>query len=102
MKTSVFNIGQIVKHKTQGYSAIIVDVDAIFQPSGKLNPHIRPEEMKNRGPWYRLLVHESKLVTYVDESELEKIFMNISIHHPRLYEYLTLKSGEYCIKCKIH
>ena len=102
MKTSVFNIGQIVKHKTQGYSGIIVDVDVIFQPSGKINPHIKPEQMQHHGPWYRLLVHQSKLITYVDESELEKIFMDMSIHHPRLYEYLTLKSGEYRLKVKLH
>ncbi len=102
MKTSIFNIGQMVKHKTQGYSAIIVDVDINFQPSGKLNPHIKPGQMKNQGPWYRLLVHQTKLITYVDESELEKIFMQISIHHPKLYEYLTIKSGQYRLKGKIH
>ena len=102
MIKSIFNIGQMVKHRTQGYSAIIIDIDLIFQPSGKLNPHIDPQKMEKKGPWYRLLVHQSKLITYVNEAELEKIFVNIPMTHPKLHDYLTLKSGEYCRKGKLH
>ena len=102
MKQSMFNIGQLVKHKTQGYAAIIVDVDLVFQPSGQPNPHLDPTKMEKQGPWYRLLVHESTLVTYVAESDLEKAFMQAPIHHPKLHDYLNLHLGHFVPKNKIH
>jgi heat shock protein HspQ len=102
MKKTMFNIGQLVKHKTQGYAAIIVDVDLIFQPSGHPNPHIQPNKMQKQGPWYRLLVHESTLITYVEESELEKAFIQAPIHHPKLHDYLTVQLGHFVSKNKIH
>jgi heat shock protein HspQ len=102
MKESLFNIGQMVKHKTQGYAAVIVDVDLIFQPSGQPNPRVNPDKMEKQGPWYRLLVHESSLVTYVAESELEQAFMQTPIHHPKLMDYLKLNSGHFVPKNIIH
>ena len=102
MKTSIFNIGQMVKHKTRGYSAIIIDIDVIFQPSGQKNPHLDQKKLQKKGPWYRLLVHQTKLITYVDESELEKAFIAIPISHPQLHDFLTIQSGEYCRKGSKH
>ena len=102
MKNSMFNIGQMIKHKTQGYCGIIVDIDSYFQPSGRINPHTRQDKLSKNGPWYRVLVHQSKLITYVDESELEKALIALPITHPQLYEFLIVKAGEYYRKGLIH
>ncbi len=102
MNNALFNIGEMLTHKTQGYWAIVVDIDANFQPSGKINPHIQADKLEKKGPWYRLLVHKSSLVTYVSESELEKAFLPGPISHPRLHEYLTLDAGKYRVKTNMH
>ena len=95
MKYCRYNIGQVVKHKTHGYSAIIVDIDSLFQPSGILNPHTAQKEFSKPGPWYRLLVHDTELITYADESDLELIDCDLLIIHPKLKEYLEQQSGHY-------
>lgn len=102
MKNSRFNIGQVVKHKTHGYDAVIIDIDSLFQPSGSMNPHIAQKEFSKPGPWYRLLVNDTELVTYADESDLELMESELLITHPKLQEYLELDSGEYHRKGGCH
>jgi len=102
MKVSMFSIGQLVRHKTQGYSAVIVDIDLNFQPSGQPNPRIIPEKMERKGPWYRLLVHKSTLITYVEEAELEQTFIHGTVVHPKLYDYLEHKRGSLTLKRPLH
>lgn len=96
MKTSRYNIGQVVKHKTHGYSAVIIDVDSLFQPSGHMNPHTAQKEFTKPGPWYRLLVNDTELVTYADESDLELISCDLMISHPQLQDFLVQETaGQY-------
>ena len=102
MKQTRFNIGQLVKHKAQGYQAVIVDVDGLFQPSGHINPHTLHQQFSKPGPWYRLLVHESTLVTYVDETELELLTCDNTIAHPHIKDFLVKQSGYYIRKGQSH
>lgn len=102
MKNSRFNIGQVVKHKTHGYAAIIIDIDSLFQPSGLLNPHTAQKEFSKPGPWYRLLVNDTELVTYADESDLELLDNELMITHPKLQDYLDGHTGEYHRKGGCH
>ena len=102
MKNSRFNIGQVVKHKTHGYAAVIIDIDSLFQPSGLMNPHTAQKEFSKPGPWYRLLVNDTELVTYADESDLELTASDLLIAHPKLQEYLELDQGEYHRKGDCH
>lgn len=95
MNKTRYNIGEMVRHKRQDYIGIVVDIDACFQPSGKINPHINPECMSKKGPWYRLLVHDSELVTYVAEEDLKQIEIPQPIHHPELHHFLMDVSGIY-------
>lgn len=94
MNTSRFNIGQVVKHKMHGYFAVIIDVDSLFQPSGHMNPHTAQKEFSKPGPWYRLLVNDTELMTYADESDLELIDCDV-ITHPQLKDFLEHESGAY-------
>jgi heat shock protein HspQ len=65
-----FNIGDVVLHKQQGYRAIIVDIDPLFQASGRYNPQACQRDFAHKNPWYRLLVDKSSQMTYVEESLL--------------------------------
>jgi heat shock protein HspQ len=102
MKQTRFNIGQLVRHKTHGYQAVIVDVDGHFQPSGHANPHTIHQKFSKAGPWYRLLVHESSLVTYVEETELESSNLKHVIANPNLKNFLVKQSGQYIRKGQSH
>lgn len=62
-----FNLGDVVLHKKQGYRAVIVDVDPLFHASGRYNPQTQKRTFAHQNPWYRLLVDETRQMTYVEE-----------------------------------
>ena len=98
MKTSRYNIGQIVRHRKQAYAAVIVDIDNAFQPSGHLSLYSAQKEFTKPGPWYRLLVNDTELMTYADESDLELLGDELVITHPQLEKFLKHEAGQYCRK----
>lgn len=67
MKQAKFNIGEQVLHKHHGYRAVVVDIDPIFQASGKPNPQALKRAFAQRNPWYRLAVEGRNIQTYVEE-----------------------------------
>jgi heat shock protein HspQ len=90
-----FNIGDLVVHKRQGYRAVVIDVDPLFQASGRYNPQAIKRGFSERRPWYRLLVDHSSQMTYVEENLL--VFdPNIeSIDNPNVSYYLEQREGTY-------
>ncbi|MDP1602470.1 MAG: heat shock protein HspQ [Legionella sp.] len=94
-KTAKFNIGDYVIHQTLGYRAIIVDIDPLFQASGRYNPQALKREFATRNPWYRLLVDNSSQVTYVEECHLIHDINDDSIENPNVHQYLIEQQGRY-------
>lgn len=94
-KEARFNIGDIVLHKKQGYRAVIIDIDPLFQASGRFNPQALKKGFADRKPWYRLLVDESTQMTYVEEQLLLPDASCHSINNPSVDDFLTLSHGEY-------
>lgn len=93
-----FNIGDIVTHKRQGYRAVVIDVDPLFQASGRYNPQAPKRAFSKRNPWYRLLVDSSSQMTYVEECLLAFDSSNQSIDNPNINNYLVKQRGVYrCI-----
>lgn len=85
-----FNIGDIVIHKQQGYRAIIVDIDPLFQASGRYNPQAVTRKFACKNPWYRLLVDNSSQMTYVEEPFLTletKSEALLPVDNPLLEDY---------------
>ncbi|HBI21615.1 MAG TPA: heat shock protein HspQ, partial [Legionella sp.] len=58
-KKAKFNVGELVTHLRQGYRAVIVDIDPLFQASGQYNPQACKRDFSKNNPWYRLLVDGS-------------------------------------------
>ena len=103
MKAARFKIGDIVKHITHGYRAVVIDVDPIFQASGRHNPRAIKESFATKNPWYRLLVDESNQITYVEEPHLMEDINAQEIINAHLEEHLGInKSGGYIAKQKTH
>lgn len=92
-KIAKFNIGDLVIHKRIRYRAIVIDVDPIFQASGKYNPQAIQHEFATRNPWYRLLVDGSSQMTYVEECQLIPDSSQEPINNPNIRNYLK-KRGE--------
>lgn len=102
-KTAKFNIGEVVLHKKQGYRAIIVDIDPFFQATTR--HHLKAHQKKFKHiPWYRLLVDNTSLVTYVEESLLQAVPGKplAFINHPSLGRYLKKNNGRYMKNTKPH
>ncbi len=97
-----FKPGDIVRHTRLGYRAIIVDIDAQFQASGKLNPRACKYDFANRFPWYRLLVDQSQQTTYVEECYLVEDKNDEIIHNPRIVDYLVENKGKYVSRNLLH
>jgi heat shock protein HspQ len=102
-KQSNFKPGDIVCHKTQGYRAIIVDIDPIFQPSG----HYYPKEAIKRGldkrqPWCKILIDQSQQESYVEECQLILDNREEPISNPKLTDYLIESQGQFLPRRKSH
>jgi heat shock protein HspQ len=94
-KTAKFNIGDVVLHARQGYRAVVVDIDPIFQASGRHNPQALTRDFANKNPWYRLLVDSSSQVTYVEEPLLKRDPEQPMIDNPKVNDYLIQVHGNY-------
>lgn len=101
-KTAKFNVGEQVIHTQQGYRAVIIDVDPLFQASGRYNPQAIKRAFATRNPWYRLLVDESSLITYVEECLLRKAPNSSAINNPLLGHYLNERQGNYYSNASRH
>lgn len=94
-KVAQFNIGDLVIHKNSRYRAIVVDVDPLFQASGRYNPQVLQRAFATRNPWYRLLVDDSSQITYVEECMLVADTSQLPINNPHLGMYLKECGGHY-------
>lgn len=94
-KKAKYNIGDMVIHTHHGYRAIIVDIDPLFQASGRHNPQILKHAFSTRNPWYRLLVDESCQITYVEEPFLTLDDCHDQIDNPNMNDYLVSKPDGY-------
>lgn len=101
-KMALFNIGDQVIHKNSRYRAIIVDIDPIFQASGRYNPQACKREFATRNPWYRLLVDDSNQMTYVEECLLIADKSELPINNPNIRTYLKEEHGHYSQQQVIH
>ncbi len=95
IKTAKFNIGDQVIHRHQGYRGIIIDIDPIFQASGRYNPQSHNYPFTTRNPWYRILIDNSAQQTYVEEPLLIKDDAPEDIANPHIKQYLIQKNGRY-------
>lgn len=94
-KVAKFNVGDRVIHVGQNYRAVIIDIDPLFQASGRYNPQAYKREFATRNPWYRLLVDGCSQMTYVEECLLKKDPSQLAIDNPNIKEYLSEQQGSY-------
>ncbi len=101
-KTAKFNLGDVVQHRKLGYRAIVVDIDPLFQASGRYNPQACKREFATKNPWYRLLVDDCAQETYVEECHLIRDRDTDFIDNPNINHYLKKQKGAYSSRKPIH
>jgi len=95
VQQSLFNIGQIVRHKRYGYRGVIVDFDTSCKadPDWYLANKTQPE--RNQA-WYHVFVHQTDQVTYAAQSSLTADENKQEIEHPFIdYFFKNFTNGEY-------
>ena len=91
-----FSPGQIIHHKHFDYRGVIVDVDAEFQGSDEWYEDVARSRPPKDEPWYRVLVHDNPVETYVAERNLEDDPSGKAINHPYVPTYFSaLQDGKY-------
>ncbi|MCR9191427.1 MAG: heat shock protein HspQ [Gammaproteobacteria bacterium] len=95
IKIAKFRIGDQVVHQQQGYRAVVIDIDPLFQASGRYNPHASKRTFATQHPWYRLLVDNSAQQTYVEEPLLIQDQDPQEISNPHINQFLVLQKGRY-------
>ena len=101
-KTAKFNIGDLVRHTRQGYRAVVVDIDPLFQASGRYNPQACKRDFSIKNPWDRLLVDGRSQITYVEEPLLVRDADQHTIDNPNVNQYLTQQNGSYYSNARRH
>ncbi len=77
-----FSIGDLVHHKLFDYRGVIVDVDPRLMLSDEWYETVARSRPPKDQPWYRVLVHDAILETYVAERNLEPDTSGTRIRHP--------------------
>ena len=77
-----FSIGELVHHRLFAYRGVVYDVDPVFSASEEWYRKVARTRPPKDQPWYRVLVHGARHVTYVAERNLERDDSGDPIQHP--------------------
>ncbi len=91
-----FSIGDLVHHKLFDYRGVIVDVDPRLMLSDEWYETVARSRPPKDKPWYRVLVHDATLETYVAERNLEPDTSDAPIRHPMVDAFFSnFSDGHY-------
>jgi heat shock protein HspQ len=92
---SVFEPGQLVRHRRYGYRGVVVDRDESCQADDQwyLNNQTQPDRDQ---PWFHVLVDGSVSCTYAASESLVADSSQRQIEHPLLNHFFSeFKNGAY-------
>ena len=97
MTTSAqFSVGDLVHHKLFDYRGVIIDVDPHLMLSDEWYDTVARSRPPKDQPWYRVLVHDAILETYVAERNLEPDTSGEPIRHPMIETcFQSFSDGHY-------
>lgn len=99
MSGAKFCIGEIVEHARFGYRGVIADVDPSYSGGNPLHLH----SPRRHQPWYRILISDTELVSYVGEDRLLYAPPAPTIIHPGCERlFLTYRGGRYVPRRLFH
>ena len=92
---SIFEPGQLVRHRRYGYRGVVVERDECCQASDEW--YSKNQTQPNRDqPWYHVLVDGSSTCTYSASENLVADWSGLPIKHPLLHHFFSeFKDGIY-------
>ncbi len=91
-----FSVGDLVHHKLFDYRGVIIDVDPSLMLSDEWYDTVARSRPPKDQPWYRVLVHDANLETYVAEQNLEVDTSGAPIRHPMIETcFQSFSDGHY-------
>ena len=97
-----YSPGQLVHHKRFDYRGVVADVDPVFQGTDEWYQQVARSRPPKDQPWYRVLVHDKAVETYVAERHLEEDMSGEPVNHPYVQQLFSgLQDGHY-VKSKPH
>ncbi len=85
--TCEFSIGELIQHELFNYRGVIVDIDPVFQGTEAWYDQMAGSKPPKNKPWYHVIVHNARHMTYVAERNLCKDVSNKPIENPMLSNY---------------
>jgi len=96
MQQAKLNIGQLVQHKLFGYRGVIYDVDPEFMLTDEWYENVARSRPPKNEPWYRVLVDNELLETYVAQQNLDPATDLSPIRNPLLEGcFSSFEDGHY-------
>jgi heat shock protein HspQ len=91
-----FGLGQLVRHRMFDYRGVVIDIDPVFMGTEAWYDQVARSRPPRDKPWYKVLVNNSELETYVAERNLETDDSEEGINHPLLGAYFDdFHNGQY-------
>jgi heat shock protein HspQ len=91
-----FSVGDLVHHKLFDYRGVVIDVDPHLMLSDEWYDTVARSRPPKDQPWYRVLVHDAILETYVAERNLEPDTSGEPIRHPMIETcFQSFSDGHY-------
>jgi heat shock protein HspQ len=91
-----FSVGDLVHHRLFDYRGVIIDVDPRLMLSDQWYDTVARSRPPKDQPWYRVLVHDANLETYVAERNLEADTSGAPIRHPMIETcFQSFSDGHY-------
>jgi heat shock protein HspQ len=92
-----FRAGQLVKHRRYGYRGVVVDFDPFCRAPEQWYQSNATQPDKNQ-PWYHVLVHGSRTVTYAAQSSLLPDDTCKPVDHPLVEKFFEQFNGEFYVR----
>ena len=91
-----FMVGQVTHHRLFDYRGVVVEAHPAFQLTIEWYDKVARTRPPKDKPWYRVLVHGTRGVTYVAERNLEEDRSGEAIAHPLLGQFFdSFRDGYY-------
>ena len=98
-----YGVGQIIHHRLFNYRGVIVGVDPVFSGTDDWYENVARTRPPRDAPWYHVLVHDSEVITYVAERNLEPDPSGEPVDHPLVAKLLgDYAHGRYGDPSAIH
>ena len=91
---ATLDVGQVVRHRLFDYRGVICDVDPVFMHSEEWYDQMAKTQPPKDEPWYRVLVHDSPMETYVAQRNLEPDESHEPVNHPEVAHYFMDFDGQ--------